>query len=162
MLLFLCSWRCLWIWKQNINPKKSRSETKTSIEQINTTKQKSSIWWSKNEKTWKSCYLLVFSTVLMNLRAKHHSKTKIKKYKVDMRAKHPSNREIKQRRLVKYGGRRTKNRRKLVTFFVFFTMLMILRAKHHSKIEIKQIQSRSESKTFIQQRNTTKNISKIL
>jgi len=52
----------------------------------------------------------------MNLRAEHQSKTKIKQNKVDLRAKHPSNKEIQQRRLVKY-GRRTKNRRKVVTFW---------------------------------------------
>jgi len=42
-----------------------------------------------------------------------------------------------------------ENRKKVVTFFVFVTVFMNLRAKHQSKTKIKEIQSRSKNKTSL-------------
>jgi len=64
-------------------------------------------------------------------------------------AKHSSNIEKLQRKIVKYGRRNKKlqRRKKVVTFFVFFTMLMNLRAKHPSNRE--KLQNHREEKKLL-------------
>ena len=106
----------------------------------------SSKYGRKMKKRKKVATFFVFFTVLVNLTAKHSSNREIQKRKVDLECKtsiqHKNttkisrsvkkkspNQEIQQKNLVKY-VRTTKKCRKIVTFLVFFAMLMNLRAKH--------------------------------
>ena len=139
----------------------------------------------KRKNAKKLLPFFVFFIVLVNLTAKHLSNRKYYKEKqlhmVEEQKNHreeekllpfwcsspcssisqekinPTEKKYKEKCLNMVEKQKSQRSKKVVTFLVFFAVLMNLRAKHLRTEKYNQKeQIRSDSKTFIQHRNTTK------